>query len=301
MATLPEAVRASCAEIVASATSVRINQEALDRVASGAWEVAEPGLDAASHYVDGTEDDVAAFMLTLDAINFGSGWFPTLRKRRDPATGQPVSGYFTVAFGLTQRFRAHGPWSNAQLRGMRADELAAVLGQHADHELMSLYAQALRTLGTFLGERTALDLVRESHSSAAAFAQSLAAGMAMFADRGFYKRAQITANDLALAGVASFADHDALTIFADNLVPHVLRCEGVLVYGDTLAAHIDAGHLLPPGPWEREIRAAAVHACANLAPRLGVPERVLDTWLWTRGQSAEFKSRPRHRCRCVAY
>ncbi len=44
----------------------------------------------------------------------------------------------------------------------------------------------------------------------------------MFDDRGFYKRAQIVASDLALAGVARFADLDRLTIFADNLVPHVL-------------------------------------------------------------------------------
>ena len=56
-----------------------------------------------------------------------------------------------------------------------------------------------------------------------------------FADTGFYKRAQITANDLQLAGVADFADIDRLTIFADNLVPHVLRVDGVLRYSDELA------------------------------------------------------------------
>ena len=54
--------------------------------------------------------------------------------------------------------------------------------------------------------------------------------MPFFDDRGFYKRAQITPNDLALAGVAEFGDLDRLTIFADNLVPHVLRVDGVLRY-----------------------------------------------------------------------
>ena len=93
----------------------------------------------------------------------------------------------------------------------------------------------------------------------------LAGGMSMFADHGFYKRAQITGSDLELAGVASFGDIDRLTIFADNLVPHVLRCDGVLVYDERLAAHIDAGRRLRPGPQEREIRACAVHACALLA------------------------------------
>ena len=78
-------------------------------------------------------------------------------------------------------------------------------------------------------------------------AETLAAGMPFFDDTGFWKRAQITANDLALAGVAEFDDLDELTIFADNLVPHVLRVDGVLVYDPPLADHIDRGELLPPG------------------------------------------------------
>ena len=52
--------------------------------------------------------------------------------------------------------------------------------------------------------------------------------MPFFDDVGFWKRAQIVPNDLALAGVAEFDDLDRLTIFADNLVPHVLRVDGVL-------------------------------------------------------------------------
>jgi len=125
--------------------------------------------------------------------------------------------------------------------------------------------------------------------------------MALFDDRGFWKRAQIVPSNLALAGVAQFADLDRLTIFADNLVPHVLRCEGVLVYDPRLAAHIDAGRLLRPGPQEREIRACAVHACELLSTRLAIAPRDLDHRLWTRGQEPEFKAHPRHRCRTTAY
>ena len=39
----------------------------------------------------------------------------------------------------------------------------------------------------------------------------------------------------------------------------------------------------------------------ELARRLEVPPRTLDTWLWDRGQAPEYKARPRHRCRCVFY
>jgi hypothetical protein len=125
--------------------------------------------------------------------------------------------------------------------------------------------------------------------------------MAFFDDRGFWKRAQITPNDLALAGVAEFGDLDELTIFADNLVPHVLRVDGVLVYDDELAARIDREELLPPGEEEREIRASAVHACELIARELGIPPRDLDVMLWNRGQAPRYKSRPRHRTRTVHY
>lgn len=125
--------------------------------------------------------------------------------------------------------------------------------------------------------------------------------MRFFDDRGFYKRAQIVPSDLALAGVADFEDLDRLTIFADNLVPHVLRMDGVLLYDPALAEHVDAGVLLPQGRAEREIRACAVHACERLAERTGTTPRVLDVRLWNRGQAPGYKRLPRHRTRSVYY
>lgn len=290
-------MRSSCAEIAAGARHVRIDEEAL-RTWDPGEPVTAPPLDPEFHHLDAPPEEVAAFMLVLDAVNFGSGWFPTLRKAT-ALDGRTVSGYFTVAGGLARRFKALGPWSNDALRAMRTEEVADVLGQPRDHELMALYAQALRELGRFLGDRAPLDVVRTG--SAEALATTLASSMAMWADHGFYKRAQIVANDLDAAGVARFADLDALTIFADNLVPHVLRMAGILVYDDALAAHVDAGLLLEPGRREREIRACAVHACERLAARLGVPPRDLDVWLWNHGQRPEAKARPRHRCRSVFY
>jgi hypothetical protein len=296
-------VRAACAQIAEQARSVRIDPERLAVYDAGAdgHPVADPGLDPVRHYLEGSPADVAMYTLALDTINFGSGWFPTLRKRLDPATGRTVSGYFTVAWNLADHFRAHGAWSTAELRALRTEQLAEILGQPADHELMSLYTQALRELGRFLGDRSVLDVVAEARGSAERLATALAGGMALYDDRGFYKRAQIVPNDLALAGVAQFDDLDVLTIFADNLVPHVLRCDGVLVYAPELAARIDAGRLLSAGREEREIRACALHACEQLGARLGVPPRVLDMWLWTRGQAPALKARPRHRCRTVYY
>src|SRR4051812_20896774 len=234
-------------------------------------------------------------MLVLDSVNFGSGWFPTLRKRPG------MSGYFTVASSLTVFWRAAGGWSPAELTGLTADDVAAVLAQDPTHELMGLYAEALRDLGRFLDARGSIDVVAEAGGSAERLASILTAGMPFFDDIGFWKRAQITANDLALAGVADFHDLDRLTIFADNLVPHVLRIDGVLVYEESLAVRIDAGDLLEAGGEEREIRGCAVHACELLSKRLGSPARHIDTALWNRGQAPRYKAVPRHRTRSVYY
>jgi Potential Queuosine, Q, salvage protein family len=288
---LCDEVRRHCAEVAERARHVRIELDRLDAIEAGP----EPSLDPDRHYLEGSREDVIAYLLTLDAVNFGSGWFPTLRKR--PGS----SGYFTVAAGLADRFRERGPWRPPELRELDAAEVSSVLGQDPGHELMGLYAEALRQLGRFLGDRSAADVVAETEGSAERLAETLAAGMPFFDDRGFWKRGQIAANDLTLAGVADFHDVDRLTIFADNLVPHVLRMDGVLVYDQALAELIDSEQLLPPGDEEREIRACAVHACELIASHLGVPPCKLDVWLWDRGQDERYKSRPRHRTRTVYY
>jgi hypothetical protein len=297
---LLEQVRVGCAAVAADARSVRIDIDALAGLA-GELEASAPtsGLDPQRHYLEGDPADVADYLLALDAINFGSGWFPLLRKRIDE--GRPVSGYYTVAWALADHVRAHGPPTPTWLERVSAYEIAAILGQPPALELMSLYAQALRSLGHFLDGRHALDVVDACGRSAERLAESLAGAMAMFDDRGFYKRAQILSSDLALARVAEFDDLDRLTIFADNLVPHVLRCDGVLLYDEALASQIDTGALLGAGTAEREIRGCALHACELLSQRSGVPARTIDNWLWNRGQQPAYKALPRHRCRTVFY
>lgn len=288
---LCDEVRRHCAAVAASARWVRIDEAA--QVDPGGV----AGLDPELHLLEAPAEDVARYVLVLDAINFGSGWFSTLRL---PA-GE--SGTTAITRRLTAHARRRGaPWTADELRAVNALEVADVLGQDPRHELMRLYAEALNQLGTWLGDRTALEVIDDARGSAERLARALATGMPFFDDRGFYKRAQIAANDLALAGVAWFADVDRLTAFADNLLPHVLRLDGVLAYHPDLAALVDRDHPLPAGsPMECEIRACAVHACERLARRLAVAPRILDNWLWNRGQAPPYSERPAHRTHTVFY
>ena len=151
-----------------------------------------------------------------------------------------------------------------------------MLGQEPDHELMGLYAEALRDLGRFLDARRALDVVAEAGGSAERLASMLAAGMPFFDDVGFWKRAQITPNDLALAGVAEFADLDRLTIFADNLVPHVLRVDGVLRYDPGAGRPHRRGRAAAArrrGARDPRLRGARLRAAVGAARDAGAPAR----------------------------
>ncbi len=318
-------VRAGAARVVQHARSLRIDDAALAALAARLRDDPPPApiWDPVAYHV-GTRATRIAFAITLDAINFGSGWFPKLRKR----PGR--SGYYTVAMGLKDRFDAHGPWSAAELSALTPEDLAATTGQTIDDpdvaELMALFARALNDLGRLLREHHGSrfeDLVADAGGSAERLVRSLAR-MPLYRDVSqstdaagtpfavpFYKRAQITIADLAIAfdgtGPGCFDDLDELTCFADNLVPHVLRCAGVLHYAPELAARIAAEELLAPGsPEEVEIRAAGVHAVEELVAVLraaGTPAtaHAIDMTLWHRGQRPEIKAHPRHRSRCPYY
>jgi hypothetical protein len=277
---LCDSVRRHCASVAASARDVAIDADR-DVPAAGA-----SGLDPQLHFLEGPPEHVARYVLILDAVNFGSGWFAELRTGTNALTER-----------LTTFTRERGaPWSAAELRALRAPDVAGALGLNAQHELALLYAQGLNQLGGLLGQVDALALAGDT---AEGLAERLAAALPFFADHGYFKRAQIAANDLHLSGAVRYPDTHRLTAFADNLVPHVLRSYGVLTYSDALAALVDGGRELPAGSrYEREIRAAGVHACELLSRRLGVPPATLDNWLWNAGQ--DLPGRP-HKTKTVFY
>ena len=107
------------------------------------------------------------------------------------------------------------------------------------------------------------------------------------------------AGDLALAGVASFARPRP----PDDLRRQPRAARAALrgrarLRGVASPRSIDAGRDLPlGGPGARDPRLRRARLRADLASAPGVPPRVLDDWLWNRGQAPHYKARPRHRCR----
>jgi hypothetical protein len=312
-------IRAATAAVATQSRSVRLLEE---NIGAYAESLAREGLPRPAydteHHVSGSDADTVAFLFALDAINFGSGYFPHLRKRPG------MSGYYTVASSLTDRWQ-QSPLTAADLRAISAVDCAAIFGQHDNpgpaQELMALFAQALNDLGLWLGERyddDSLGPIADANGAAGRLVD-LVTAMPLFRDVShygaldvpFYKRAQILVTDLAMAfaeaGPGTFHDLDQLTIFADNLVPHVLRVDGLLDYDMELLARIERGELIPAGsPEEVEIRALAIHTVERLVETLrstGIPAtaRQLDYILWNRGQEDIYKELPRHRTRTVYY
>jgi hypothetical protein len=298
---LPDEIRSACARVAREARHVRIADAAIR-----GYSVTLPGSSPPAPDLPpgASEEERAAFSLQLNAVNFGSGWFPTLRK--PPG----LSGFRTVEAGL----KARGPWTAEGLTRVDAAEAAATFGgQDPEHELMALFARALNELGEHVIARHAgsfLALARCGDGSAVALAEHLA-GLPTWRDvspyRGaqvpFFKRAQLAAADLHLQGIAPARDIGALTLFADNLVPHVLRIDGVLEFDPELVARIDAGELIEhDSPEEVEIRACALHAVDLLvSARGGTTATAVDYTLWHRGAARRYKAHPRHRARTTAY
>ena len=308
-------IRAGCAAVAERAVHVDIDLGALHKL-TATLEPEEPPL-LPEEQPTGDADAMAAEVLVWNAVNFGSGWFPVLRKR------DGLSGARSLAEALADHVAASGVPSAAELAEADADVCAAVFGQPRPgpvDDLLELFAQAWRDLGTLLTDHfdgSAAELVRSAGGSASDLVATLGS-MPLAHDAArygegpdeievpIYKRAQITVSHLARAfhgeGLGRFDDVGRLTAFADNLVPHVLRMSGVLVYDEELAERIESEELLTAGsPQEVEIRACGLHAIELLSRTSGLSAAAIDHQLWQRGQDPDIKAVPRHRCRCSWY
>lgn len=293
---------------------VRFYQEALTAYLPALRErKTKPGLD--SELLPSIRSvDRSAFVLIRDCINFGSGFHPYLKKRSG------MSGSRTIAWNLAAYFLANGaPRPNALL-DLGAADCARMFDQPAHgpaFELMKMFASALNEFGRYVCERFEGEyerLIEHAGDSAIRFVGDLVE-MRYWNDRvtcaglefPFFKRAQLAAYGISIVRPRAFSDLDALTVFADNLIPHVLKIDGVLEFCDSLDEQIGREAPLNAGSLDEvSIRAMTVLAgdvLVQLSRESGVEITALEVaaFLWKRGQTERYKSVPRHRTRTYAY
>lgn len=304
--------------------SVRIDRDAISEFAGRlAREDAAPCAWDPVHHFTGPPEQVTAYLMVLDTINF---CFWPLRGDKAWDTninGRNVSGYNGLAAALKRALENGVPLTDAGfLAGLSVEDLGRLLQGRGRLQLMEERAMALRELGAVLlrdyGGK-AHHLVESIRGWAVDLARLLAKKLVSFRDtavyRGravyFYKRGQILAADLHNAlrgrGWGAFRDIERLTAFADYKLPQVLRRLGVLVYGKGLAQLVDRQEPIEAGsPEEVEIRANTIVAVEMI--RQAVAENGLrlrpfeiDGILWQMGQEEEYRSFPYHRTTSLFY
>jgi Potential Queuosine, Q, salvage protein family len=310
-------IRGACRTVAAGATWTRIDPDGVRRLADRL--VAEPARGAfEEEFHHAAADQVVAYALTWNTVNYGSGWFPILEK----LPGR--SGSRTLMTHLQDQFVRSGTWTAAQLAEIGPPEVATVFHQDLAGpagELMRAFAGSWRQLGRWLVDSHDGSFTGPVETAAGSAARLVELLLALDDYRDVHtwrglevplcKRSQITVSDLHHSlggrGLGRFDDVGQLTLFADNLVPHVLAVTGVLVHDARLTARIGAGELLASGEAaEVELRAAAVHATEQLVAAMREQGRHttaadVDHRLWRMGQDPAIKATPRHRCRCTYY
>lgn len=244
------------------------------------------------HYFDNGPLTVQ-YLFVLDALNFC--FWP-----------DNDLNYDDLALGLKQAVEDDNSALDAdRLQNYTGPELRKLLNWPRELPLEDERIRLLREVGVklernFGGE--AANLVRACEKSAASLVVLIAQHFPGFRDHSvykghqvfFYKRAQIFAADLWGAfkgkGYGQFYDVSSITIFADYIVPAVLRNLGVLKYTSELANSIDSGKVIGSGTEEElEIRACSIHTVEKMRELIETKYRKqalsidLDLWLWSCG------------------
>jgi hypothetical protein len=296
---------------------VRIREERLAEYASALPDRHPSTVFDINHHYIGAPEDTAAYVLALDAINYGSGFKPVLAAEGWKLIEDSI--YYSVAVRLKNCFEK-APLTAADFAAMKADHIHDILElphQPQSSCLAAMFAQGLNDLGRMI-ERdhkgAFLNFIDSANGKAAHIVTTLAK-LPQFQDvpdyHGravpLYKRAQIAAADLHLAflrlGISLFDDMDRLTMFPDNGVPQVLLADGLLEYTPELRARIESEEEIPSGSDEEiEIRACAGQVVEYLAALSGKNAVAVDHILWHRhAEDARYRAVPGHRTLCLFY
>lgn len=261
------------------------------------------------HYFDNGPLTIQ-YLFVLDALNFC--FWPDADLHYDH-----------LAAGLKSALMADKSVFDAdRLENITGPDLRTILHWPRELPLEDERARLLQEVGVELKrsfDGKAANLVVAANGSAVTLVNMIASHFPGFRDhcvyKGhqvfLYKRAQIFVADLWGAfkggGLGAFKDIESITMFADYIVPAILRDLGVLSYSPSLASMVDSFKELPCGTEEEvEIRACTIIAVEKLRELLRakfgrqILSVQLDWWLWSVGISFQSKLRY-HRTHTIYY
>ncbi len=307
--------------VIANSEHVRINETALEKFCRKILQNRPkiPEWDYQHHFYDGTERTVA-YLLVLDSLNF-CFWSDPLWQIL--YKGEILSGYMALAAALKRAIEEGIPIDDADfLSTVPPETVSHIFRGSGRLPLLEKRLEILHEIGTVLKAQyqgSAHRLVEAAQSSAVQLVQRLVTDLHSFRDEALYKeypilfrkRAQIFVADLygSFQGKrwGEFHDIDQLTIFADYVLPQVLRQLDILQYGPKLSDRIDCQELIEPGsPEEVEIRAHTIWAVELIRRKLAARNWNLrafeiDWLLWNMGQDPGYEVKPYHRTLSIYY
>ncbi|CAM6088272.1 unnamed protein product [Calypogeia fissa] len=287
-------VRATCRWVAEHASHVTINNKGIEKVAeeiNGNLPDVKWDFEGIHFFDNGPL--TAQYLLVLDALNFC--FWPDEELH-----------YEHLARGLKRALEVDNTAFDAsRLQTYTGTLLRQLLQWPRKLPLEEERARLIREVGSVLEKHfdgLASNLIAAADHSAVALVELVACHFPGFRDHAvyksrqvfIYKRAQIFVADLWGAfkgeGLGAFKDINRITMFADYVVPAVLRHWGILEYSSSLAAGVDGQKEIAPGSEEEvEIRAGTITAVEQLretlCKRLGkeVTSVQVDWWLWSSG------------------
>ncbi|KAF5176972.1 Queuosine salvage protein [Thalictrum thalictroides] len=289
-----EEVRSSSAWVASHSSHVTVDSSGLEKVVNqinGSIPKVEWNFEGI-HYFDNGPLTVQ-YLFVLDALNFC--FWP-----------DKDLSYDNLALGLKEAIENDKSVFDAdRLQKYTGPELRELLKWPRplpleDERIRLLHEVGLELEKNFGGK--AANIVEACGKSAATLVATIARQFPGFRDHSvykghqvfLYKRAQIFAADLWGAfkgqGYGEFDDVGSITIFADYIVPAVLRQLGVLRYSAALASIIEANNEIGSGTEEEvELRACSIYAVEKMRDLISVKSGKqvlsveLDLWLWSFG------------------
>ncbi|BAF22060.1 uncharacterized protein [Oryza sativa Japonica Group] len=289
-----EAVRASAAWVASRSSHVKVDmlevEKVVDKIQGNVPKV-EWDFEGIHYFDDGPL--TVQYLFVLDALNFC--FWP-----------DKDLSYDHLASGLKLALEKDKTALDAdRLQSYTGPQLRQLLNWPRPLPIEEERVRLLHEVGmelerSFGGE--AANLVKSAGNSAATLIELITRHFPGFRDHSLYKghqvflykRAQIFVADLwgAFKGqnYGEFHDIKSITIFADYIVPAVLRELGILKYGSNLSCSIDSSSEIVPGSEEEvEIRACSVYAVEKMRELINkkfgkqLLSIDIDLWLWSCG------------------